>query len=1528
MSEPTAPAAAVPDPGPDYDPELDIAIVGMAGRFPGSSTLDDFWAALAAGREGTTRFTDEEFVAAGNDPRELADPGLVKVEAAVEGIDLFDADFFGFRPTEAELLDPQQRLFLECAYHALQQAGCAPRDYPGLVGVYAGAGQSRYFLEQVYPHIADAPHSMAQLPALSANSPSSFATRVCYALGLTGPGISVATACSTSLVALHLACRDLLDHSCDVALTGGASLNPSPRTGYHHMPDGPLSPDGRCRSFDAAADGMFPGDGVGVLVLKRLADALADGDTVRAVIKGSAINNDGDRKAGYTAPSAAGQTEVILAAHAAAGVAASTISYVEAHGTGTPVGDPIELQALLDAFAADPRTADRPGRCTIGSVKTNIGHLDAAAGVAGVIKTVLALEHEAIPPSLHFERPNPLIPLDGSPFRVAAGLTPWPRVPGEPRRAGVSSFGIGGTNAHAVLQEAPARAAIGAAPCSPGSSAGAEPRHHLVTLSAKSPQALADSAAALADHLEQRPWLDLRDVAHTLRSGREEFAYRRAVAAADTGSAVRALRDSAGTAGHAEDTRPVALLFPGGGTQFAGMGTGLYGSEPVFRAEMDRCAAVMARHGRDLRADIARDGGGFPGVVATGYAVARQLEAYGVRPAALLGHSLGEYTAACLAGVISLDDVLPLVAERERLMLLAGGASVGVPLGEEQARGRLTGGLGIAAVNGPQHCTVSGPVDEIEELERRLTAEGVDHSRLQLATAVHSSVLETMLPQYAGALGRVALHAPRTPLISNLTGTPLTPEQATDPGYWLRHTRETVRFADGLTALHDARRPVLVEVGPGRGLTRLAGFQLGQDATAVAATRHPRDGYGDAEALVAALGAVWTAGGTIGRHAPYDERPRRRLPLPGYAFQRRRFWVNAPRRAAGPGTYLVPDGLRDPAFGRALELAAAGSRLLVTDPGGEPSAARPAAASHVDPVREAALLREDDELLRGSIPVRHAPADLQRDLDALSARHILRFLHDAGVPTADGSDATADSIAAFLGVVPGYRPFLDAMLNVLAEDGHVAGDAGAGPTFRARPGEPRDLGAEPGIDALEAAVLARHPERADELDLLRHCAASYPQVFSGAVEGHQVLLPDGSADIMQEVVDQQVGTSDVAVHTRLVAQAVARLARQAEGGRLRVLEIGAGRGYLTWDVVDALKGVPGVEYHFTDLGRSFVLAGQRTAADKDVDFMRFGVLDISADPGPQGFPPGGFDVVLAFNVLHATPDLRATVAHVRSLLGDGGQLFLLEAAKQRRPSLMTAGLYAGWWYFADDLRKHSPLLPPQEWHALLGASGYDQVRVYPEGGERLREADHALLTARRAAPEGTAGHSARIRQLEAAGASVEVLSRENAGALAGALGALGGGDGPLVLKVVDAPAPPRGPRADRAAEPETGGGGGLYGGGSAFNVRPALATPYAEPRSDLERTVARAWATVLGIDRVGAHDDFFDLGGESLLAMQLITRLREELGVPLSVRAFFDAGTPTVAVLAGLIEQSRGSGPATAVITRSARRAATPVAED
>jgi SAM-dependent methyltransferase/acyl carrier protein len=595
-------------------------------------------------------------------------------------------------------------------------------------------------------------------------------------------------------------------------------------------------------------------------------------------------------------------------------------------------------------------------------------------------------------------------------------------------------------------------------------------------------------------------------------------------------------------------------------------------------------------------------------------------------------------------------------------------------------------------------------------------------------------------------------------------------------------------------------------------------------------------------------------------------------------------------------------------------------RLLLTE-AEEPDGTHPARVStigHTDPDAAAERIGEDDDLLRGRVRLERTPADLQRDLDRLCARYALRFVHRAGVAVAAGATTTADAIAGAVAVVPGYRPFLDALLAMLEQDGHLTREGTERITFHRPADAPDPAELDVSIDELRASILTRHPDHGDELDLLDRCTAQYPHVFAGRVEGHQVLLPDGRSDISQAAIDRRVGVSDVAIQTGLIAQAVARLVRQSRGGPLRILEVGAGRGYLTWEVAAALTSSSGVEYHVTDLGRSFVLDAQHNATERGIDFMSFGVLDISADPGPQGYRPGDFDVVLAFNVLHATPNLHDTLAHVRGLLAPGGRLFLLEAAMQRRPSMMTAGLYAGWWYFADDLRERSPLLAPAQWASLLAADGYGDVHSFPRDPARLREVDHALLIAGRPVSGAAVERARRIRLLEEAGATVEVVA--GLPGLADWGGALSTTK-PLVLKVYETEPEVRPEPAAVAVAPPVVQVSGAYGGGSAFNRRPALATPYREPGTDLERTVAATWQAVLGIDQVGVDDSFFDLGGESLLAMQLITRLRGELGVALSVRTFFDRGVPTVAGLVQTIEQARTTT-GTAPIAPSPRRRA------
>ncbi|MGW3094286.1 type I polyketide synthase [Streptomyces sp. NPDC001102] len=867
-----------------------VAVIGMAGRFPGADDLDAFWDNLAAGRESIRPVSDEEFLAAGGDPNDLDDPSLVRMASVVEGIDRFDSGFFGYSPAEAAVVDPQQRLLLETAYHALEDAGCLVegRD-TGAFGVYAGSGDSRYYPAHVHPRFAGQPGSVALVHAATANSLGTLATRVSYELGLTGPSLSLQTACSTALVAVHTACQDLLDHRCDTALAAAVSLNPSAALGYRYVPDGPFSPDGHCRAFAADAAGTSSGDGVGAVVLKRLEDALADGDRIRAVIRGSAVNNDGRRKVGFSAPSTAGQTEVILAAQAQAMVDAGTIGLIEAHGTATKLGDPIEVAALAEAFR---HSTEARGFCALGSVKTNIGHLGAAAGIAGLIKAVLALEHRQIPPSLHFDRPNPLIDFDSGPFRVPTALEDWPER-AHPRRAAVSAFGIGGTNAHVILEEPPPTPPAAPRPPEDG-------RRLVLPLSARTPGALRGQADALAQHLERRPDLRLDDIAHSLRTERPALRHRLTVTASSRAEAVDALRAATPPTPPAGDDRPrVAFLLPGGGTQYPGMGAELYRENAVYRDTVDECARILRPVlGGDLRTTLVErrpgdDTDAFLGLVVTEYALARTLMEAGVRPDALIGHSLGEYTAACLAGVIDLEEMLPLVTERIRLISSAGGATTGIAAAVEDVLPLLDQQLSLTAVNGPTACTVAGHVDAVARFEAELTRRDIPFRRLRIPVAAHSHVLDPVLPAFEDHLRRVTLRPPRIPYVTNVTGDWVTDAQATSVQHWLDHTRHTVRFADGIAALWERLHPVLVEIGPGDTLTKLAGNRLADRAPVTVTTmRHAKAEAADGFVLAEALGRLWSAG--VDGALPPAPDTARRVPLPPYAFERHRHWIDAP----------------------------------------------------------------------------------------------------------------------------------------------------------------------------------------------------------------------------------------------------------------------------------------------------------------------------------------------------------------------------------------------------------------------------------------------------------------------------------------------------------------------------------------------------------------------------------------------------------------------------------------------------------
>jgi acyl transferase domain-containing protein len=912
-SEPAALVEPAVQPAAQSPPA--IAIVGMAGRFPGARDVDELWRNLRDGVESITFFEP------GWTPPE---GGFYRVPAhgVLEGADLFDAAFFGYSPREAELMDPQQRLFLECAWEALENAGTTPEGFAGSIGVFGGASKNDYLARLIDSGMMREPVG-SQLSSLG-NDRDNLTLRVSYKLDLEGPSLNVQTTCSTSLVAVHLAAQSLLAGECDLALAGGVSVGGNSQEGYFHRPGDVLSPDGHCRAFDARAAGSVDADGVAIVVLKRLADALAAGDTIHAVIKGSGINNDGAGKVGFMAPRMATQSRLVRTVLDRAGIPAETITFVEAHGTATALGDPIEVAALTAAFRAG---TDRRGFCALGSLKTNIGHTNSASGATGLIKAALALEHRQIPPTLHFEIPNPEIDLASSPFFVNTRLLDWEVPEGMPRRAAINSFGVGGTNAHVVLEEAPAPP--------PRTPTGAH-AWRLLTLSARSAAALDVATANLALHLERHPALSLDDVAFTLQVGRHAFDHRRAVLCRDLdeGAATLGLLDPGRTATGLASRRAAAVfLFPGQGAQTPGAGAGLYAAEPLFKAEIDRCAELLLPHlGRDVRellfesqrndrTELAQ-----PALFALEWALARTWMAWGVMPQAMLGHSLGEYVAATLAGVFSLPDALRLVVARGRLIQsLPGGAMLAVPLPAAELEPLLdagAGGLALAAVNGPSRCVLSGPEEAIAALQDRLARRGVAGRRLEVSHAFHSAMMDPILPAFAAEVGKLELRPPAIPFLSNLTGRWIQATEATDPDYWARHLRGTVRFAAGMAELLEDPARVFLEVGPGRTLANAArqvptGRPPIPSITALPSLPQPSEtALPEPAYALLTRGRLWAEGIAVDWSALHAGAERRRVPLPTYPFERKRFWVEMPQAGAAatvPALTAEPRRAADPA---------------------------------------------------------------------------------------------------------------------------------------------------------------------------------------------------------------------------------------------------------------------------------------------------------------------------------------------------------------------------------------------------------------------------------------------------------------------------------------------------------------------------------------------------------------------------------------------------------------------------------------
>jgi acyl transferase domain-containing protein/aryl carrier-like protein len=1536
-------AAEEKAPRPETGGSHDVAIIGMACRFPGAPSIEAFWRNLTAGVESIAQIPNEK----------PALRGYVPAAAVIDAPDQFDAGFFGFTPREAAVTDPQHRVFLECAWEALERAGYDPRS-AGRVGVYAGAGQNTYLW-----NLLSNPGTMQALDMLQATVATDkdfLTTRTSYKLGLEGPSVAVQTACSTSLVAVHLACRALSDGECDMALAGGVSIRNLRREGYVFEEGGILSPDGHCRAFDAQAHGTVGGDGAGIVVLKRLADALADGDTIDAVIKGTAINNDGALKVGFTAPGIEGQAKVVSAALRKAGVDPATISYVEAHGTGTSLGDPIEVAALIQAFCGAGSS------CALGSVKTNIGHVDTAAGVAGLIKTTLALKHRLIPPSLHFTAPNPAIDFAGSRFHVNAALTPWTSEHG-PRRAGVSSFGIGGTNAHAVLEEAPVQESI--AETSP-------PGWQVLPLSARSGPALEQMAANLAAHLEKHPDLDLAgladfaDIAHTLRVGRRAFDHRRIVLCRDPAEARIALASSDpqrvwSAVRLAGDAPSVAFLLPGQGAQEIDMGRDLYfgaGDQTVFRAEIDRAAeALEPELGLDLRrllypppeerqeaaALLGRTRFTQPALFAVEYAIAQLWRSLGIEPAALLGHSVGEFVAACLAGVMTWEDALALVALRGRLVdALPPGAMLSIPLPAEEVAPLLGASeaetISIAVINAADRTVVSGPVSAIEKMERtmalRLADRGLQVRRLATSHAFHSEMMEPAVAALTQAAARIDLQPPQIPYLSNVTGTWIRPDEAVDPAYWGRHLRQPVRFAGGLRTLLATGSGVLLEAGPGETLGRLARRESRRAGTvsplvlSSLPTESTAADTADAEPppLLRTLGRLWLAGVPVDWPRIFPTAGRHRVPLPTYPFERRRYWTEPGSRLTltdkeGAGVakdladfFYLPSWVRSlppPALHAGAELPP-GVFLLFSDGDlGAALAARlhQAGCALATVVAGGAFAR----LGPGSYAVRPGVAvDYETLLESLAAdglqpAQIMHLWNTGPIPGEDLESALDRSF---------YGPLF--LLRALARHGAET---------------PVQLWAVTTHLHDVAGGEAVAPERAALLGLFRTAAIELPPVTCRTLD----LAPPGPDGWSGAAVEHILAEIVARPGDRVIAyrgrqrwtQTFAPVHLKAGGtSRLRPHGVylvtgglgGIGEAVARWLVETVAARVILVgrtalppREEWDSLPSSRVLRMQRleeTAAQAGGE-----VMYVAADVADRAQMEKVRDLIRArWGAVHG-------VVHAAGVKGGG----LIARQEREIASAVLAPKIRGTLLLAE-------LFPPRDLDvcvlcsslaATLGGLGQadysaanafqdafagagDSGRTISIAWDTWKDAGMAVDTSAAPLLEGldaAAGIEALRRILERVELPQVLVSLRDLNTLATAAGGLDPSEDRLFAGF-----------DPHAAAPEE------------RHTRPDLAIAYVAPRTAAETRLAAIWQDLLGITPVGVYDDFFELGGDSVLGLRIIARAREH-GLLLTPGQLFQG--PTIAALAavsgtGLTNAEAAASEITSPVREAGEAAPTP----
>jgi acyl transferase domain-containing protein/SAM-dependent methyltransferase/acyl carrier protein len=1250
-----------------------IAVIGLSCRVPGADDPEAFWRLLSEGVDAVREVPADRWDAkAYYDPDPDA-PGKMSTRwgGFLDTVDRFDPRFFGIAPRDAVSMDPQHRLVLEVAWEALEDAGQYPPRLSGSrTGVFVGITASDYA-----QHLGQAGLQYFDNYMLTGTSPNFAAGRLSYVLGLQGPSMVVDTACSSSLVAVHLACQSLRSGECRMALAGGVNLILSPYGNIAMSKARMLAPDGRCKTFDAAADGIGRGEGCGVVVLKRLSDALADGDRVLALVRGSAVNQDGP-SGGLTVPNGLAQQALLREALARSGVKPAEVGYVEAHGTGTSLGDPIEVRALAAVLGKERKEDLR-----IGSVKTNLGHLESSAGVVGLIKVVLSLQHEEIPPHLHFKNPTPHIDWQSMPVVVPTVRTPW-LAGGERRIAGVSSFGFSGTNAHVILEEAPL--------------VEEKPRDverplHLLTVSAKTEGALRELVGRLTRHLPEHPSLGLADVCFTANAGRGPLAHRLAAVVESKEELSRRLSEwTAGNEGvvyvPGPDRPKVAFLFTGQGSQYVGMGRELYETQPTFRRAMDRCDELL---GPDLDRPLLSvlypkegevsplDETAYtqPALFALEYSLFELWRSWGIEPSAVMGHSVGEYVAACVAGVFSLEDALKLVAARGRLMgsLPSGGAMAAVEASEERIATAIApygGALSIAAVNGPDSVVVSGLEEAVESVARALAGEGVRTKRLKVSHAFHSALMDPVLEEFERVAGEVSYSAPRIALVSNVTGRVMSGEEI-DARYWRRHAREAVRFGEGMATLHEQGYRVFVEVGPSPTLLGMGRRCLPEgDAVWLPSLRPQRDEWSQ---ILESLSRLYVEGAPVDWEGFDRDYFRRKVALPTYPFERQRYWVE--------------------------EKEAETTR-----------AARARAFEHAT----AAGWRQ----------ARQAPFDLDLSvhpkslalLSRLTTAYIVLALRQLGVYGRAGEGHSVEGLRERAGILPVYSKLLGRWVRKLAVDGLLQQE---GETFISP--EPLPV---PAVEALwaEGEGLSDEPVLRGYLE---RCGTMLADVVTGKESPLETLFPGGSFEVAEALYE----ASPAARYINGIVGAVVGAAAAALGSvdKLRVLELGAGTGGTTSALLPALLPERTV-YVFTDVSELFLArARERLEA---FPFLRYGLLDIGRDPREQGYPAGGFDVVVAANVIHATADLGRAIDHARSLLAPGGLLVLLEATDHPAWLDISTGLIEGWQQFEDEMRQDSPLLPVETWNEVLRSHGFVDVMALPEAGSPTEMLGLHVLVAR------------------------------------------------------------------------------------------------------------------------------------------------------------------------------------------------------